>query len=116
VGKRLGLWKPEEEQLLRELWERRADGSEVIASFPGRTLNGIRYKAYSLKMLFKNMKTQAGKKVYVSILNARGRIENEEPMINDKPAMRKCLTCGFVFLSAGPQNRLCQIHRYGDGT
>lgn len=116
MGKRLGLWKPEEEQLLRELWERRADGSEVVASFPGRTPNGIRHKAYSLKMFFKNMRAQAGKKVYVSFLNARGRIEDDEPMVNDKPAMRKCMTCGVMFSSAGPQNRLCQQHKWGDGT
>lgn len=116
MAKRLGLWKPEEEQLLRDLWERRADGSEVVASFPGRTPNGIRHKAYSLKMFFKNMRAQAGKKVYVSFLNARGRIEDDEPMINDKPAMRKCMTCGVMFKSAGPQNRLCHQHKWGDGT
>lgn len=114
--KRLGPWTPEEEQLLHELWARRADGSEVVALFPGRTPNGIRHKAYSFQMFFKNLKAQEKKKRHQFFVQARGRIEGDEPMVNDKPAMRKCLTCGVMFKSAGPQNRLCHVHKWGDGT
>ena len=114
--KRPGLWKPEEEQMLREFWEKHASGAEVLAAFPHRTPIAIRNKAYTLNMFFKDLKAQAGKKKENKFLKARSRIEGDEPLVNDRPAMRKCLTCGFVFQSAGPQHRLCQIHRYGDGT
>jgi hypothetical protein len=115
VYRRKGLWTPEEEQRLKDLWVRGARGDEVIAAFPERTLNGIRHKAYSFKFFFKDLKAQTGKKKYERFVQARSRIKGDVPMINDRPAIRTCLTCGIKFMSAGPQNRLCQIHRNGNG-
>ncbi len=113
--KRMGLWTPEEEQRLKDLWAKGASGEEVLAAFPGRTGDGIRHKAYSFRFFFKDIKVKKYKKHEI-LTQARGRIADEPPMINDKPAIRTCLTCGVKFQSAGPQNRLCQIHRHGDGT
>jgi hypothetical protein len=115
-GKRPGLWTPAEEQRLRDLWEMRAPGAEVLGAFPNRTPMAIRNKAYTFGMLFKDLKAQVGRKKQDKFMKARSRIEGDKPLVNDKPRLRKCLTCGFEFQSAGPQNRLCQIHRHGDGT
>lgn len=114
--KRSGLWSPEEEKLLRELWDRRASGVEVLDAFPNRTPIAIRNKAYTLRMLFRDLKAQVGLNKKSEYTRARSRIEGDEPLVNDRPAIRKCMTCGFAFQSAGPQHRLCQIHRHGDGT
>jgi hypothetical protein len=44
-------------------------------------------------------------------LTAQQRVEHTKPRKNNTTKLRKCLRCGRMFESFGPENRLCNLCR-----
>ena len=104
-----GKWNAEMDNLLRSLVERKATKNEIMVAFPSKTYNAIYLRMYRLEADSDYLSKQPKR-------GAPSAITISKPKWNE--VERKCMTCGTPFMSSGPGNRLCMIHRRDsdDGT
>jgi hypothetical protein len=104
-----GKWTEETDNLLRELVAKKATKSEIMVAFPSKTYNAIYLRMYRLAVDSDYLSNQTKRGGSSSITVSKPKCHEVE---------RKCMTCGTPFMSSGPGNRLCMIHRRenDDGT
>jgi hypothetical protein len=94
-----GNWTGEMDNLLRKLMAKNATKKEIMVAFPSKTYDALYRRMYKIK-------TEGG----------HAPVERAPPSSDLKKFRppekeRNCLTCGAVFMSSGPGNRLCMTHR-----
>lgn len=103
-----GHWTEEMDNLLRELTARKATKKEIMVAFPSKTYDALYRRMYKLRI----------EAEHLAAPTKRGTVRASLRKYQPQETERKCMTCGAAFMSTGPGNRLCIIHRReaSDGT
>ncbi len=103
-----GNWTEEMDNLLRELVASKATKKEIMIAFPSKTYDALYRRMYKLRIEAEHLATPT----------KRGTVRANLRKYQPPETERKCMTCGAVFMSTGPGNRLCVNHRreMNDGT